>query len=239
MQYRIDFIRLGEDLFTNDRDNRRLNLVGAPDTFIRFRDMDLVAGKTGGITHRRILYDTEAKQKYQADPDKPVLPAKAKLLEIPYEIFLAPGGIKEPSLPENIRLDLRDYLKDGIYQAREIPRRMVHGTEFFVDSMMLQLRQVNDTSNKISFEDISMTRERLFFDYNRDYKNIPRPEDRGSHANTVAYLPLLKEIDPLIWARIEKSEVAIDKTLSPTTATVKRQPRKLKDPPGPRLTKGK
>lgn len=231
MEKGIEQLQLGTDTFFVDQQKGALILDGEAATHLRFASMDTPIFKDGSTHYRRLLYDTESKEQFLPDPAKGVLPSYVKLLEIPHERFLYGQGAKSQELPDLLKLDMRDYLQAGTYLAREIPRRLIFGTEFFVDSMLLELRQVNDPKNKISFDDVSLNNERIYFDYNTAYKNIPRPADIFSDSNKTAFLPLLKVLDPLIWSRIDKGEIYIDKTLSSRLPSHGRQPRKLSNLP--------
>lgn len=226
MEQLIEKIKLADDLYTVDLRGGGLVLETDREKLLSFQQMEPLVTKGGMATHRRILYDMETKDTYVVEPSRIILPATVKLLEFPHEQFIAPGSRQVPQL---IALDLVDFMAEGVYGAREIPRQKIFGNEFFVDTMRMELRQVNNPKNTISFEDFSMNQHQIFFDYNLQHKNVPRPEDTNSPHNTTAWLPLLKDMDPVVWKRIQKSQVEIDQMLNSTVPLHAHKPRHMDD----------
>ncbi|PUZ28593.1 hypothetical protein DCC81_03675 [Chitinophaga parva] len=224
MEQLIEKIKLADDLYSVDLRRGGLALAADQEKLLSFQKMESLVTKAGVATHRRILYDMEAKDTYLVEPSRIILPATVKLLEFPHEQFIASTG---RPLPQLIALDLVDFMAEGVYGAREIPRQKIFGNEFFVDTMKMELRQVNNQKNTISFEDLSMNQHKIFFDYNLQYKNVPKPADAFSPHNTTAWLPLLRDMDPVVWNRIQKSQVEIDQMLNSTVPLHAHKPRHM------------
>jgi len=229
MEQLIDTVLLAGDRFGVDLRRGGLVSEATGEQLLPFQKMEPLVTGSGIATHRRILYDTEAKDFYVIEPTRVILPPTVKLLEIPHEQFI--GGTNR-QVPDIVKLDFVDFTSAGIYGAREIPRQKIFGTEFFVDTMKLELRQVNNPKNRISFEDFSMNQHQIYFDYHLQYKNVPKPEDIYSPHTTTAWLPLFSDMDAVVWQRIQRSQVEIDQMLNNTAPAATHKPRKMDPDPG-------
>jgi hypothetical protein len=75
----------------------------------------------------------------------------------------------------------------------------IHNTSFYVDLPLMELRQVDNVLNAISFEDIRGYDDHCLIVYDKTTKNAFRGElaDAATNPNVVLFrLPALKDLDP-------------------------------------------
>lgn len=81
---------------------------------------------------------------------------------------------------------------------RKLPIAEIAGTSFYVDVLREELRQTDDASNRISFNELSESKGGYSFIYDKKTKNVPEEntEDNAGHLVKVT-LPALMELDPV------------------------------------------
>lgn len=98
---------------------------------------------------------------------------------------------------------------------RQLPIAEIAGTDFYVDVLRDELRQADNAQNRISFNELSESKEGYSFNYDIRTKNVPGEDsdmENESGSLVKVILPALMELDPVGIA--EKYSIPIE-ALSP------------------------
>src|SRR5690625_2132524 len=81
---------------------------------------------------------------------------------------------------------------------RKLPIAEIAGTSFYVDVLRKELRQTDDASNRISFNELSESTGGYSFIYDKKTKNVPDENKEDNAEDWVKVtLPALMELDPM------------------------------------------
>lgn len=82
--------------------------------------------------------------------------------------------------------------------ARQLPVADICGTQFYVDVLQEELRQVDNQANRISFNFLRQDGDGYFFYYDPEHKcaRTHREVQTGNFIICLATLPALMELDP-------------------------------------------
>lgn len=81
---------------------------------------------------------------------------------------------------------------------RKLPIAEIAGTSFYVDVLREELRQTDDASNRISFNELSENKGGYCFIYDKRTKNVPENKsDNETESLVKVILPALMELDPV------------------------------------------
>ncbi len=106
------------------------------------------------------------------------------------------------------KIESQLFSDEGQFSGRILPKIDVFGDEFIVDTLNLELIDLMNMDNRISFEDIHVIdgrEEKMFFEYNIQTRNVAQLND-DQDAMAIKFLPPMHEMDPVAWMLLLKRE---------------------------------
>lgn len=155
-------VAIGADIFIVSPDRTALQLRDDPSKQIPFSAMERLALKDPLVT-RRFLYDPEKQGIYRPKPIPPTLPSRIMYVHIPDLFFLSPE-LAARAMKKDLDQMLPDFRRGtgrALLVADEIPRTMIDGKQYHIDTHKMEVRRVNDPKDTYPIKEVFTIKDEL------------------------------------------------------------------------------
>lgn len=136
-------VGIAGDVFVVSKDRTALELKADPTKRISFSSMERVQLSGDPVVMRRFLYDPVTKEQYKPDVLPSVLPKDIRYIQIPDVLFLSPA-LAARAFHKSPAEMLRQFpsMDKVMFVADEIPRMMIEGKQYHMDTDKMEFRNV-------------------------------------------------------------------------------------------------